>query len=542
MPLLPSPLPFFVFLAVHSPSLDASAMNSPTATFARLSLHSPAVTNQDINPLAHHTSNKRKRSYDIPSSSNFATTSTPSTSSAQPTPDSGLIRCICGYTDDDGLTIFCDMCGYWQHMSCVLSNPPPLLKDDSATASDDDQTSSSTTSSRSSSKGKSTKPPTSTSSITSAALPEQWFCERCVPRPVDASAARARQTRRLQADRERLFRAAGIVEQIPNGRKKSRPENIDKRRRSTVTGTQQITTESVRRSKSGTSSRKPTSNRNRSSSVDISPLDEDTMFEPWANEFVRINQDVIADEGVRQAIRHWRSSIEGNTRDSPTSSSRSQPPMPISPVTECSPLPPLPSIKVPPVRLLVKQVPPSECQPIPTPTIASLPPPNATPSYHDNTLHNSDPKSLSYGRPPTYGVYTSNSTSGTIPAGTLLATFVSRIIPVSAYTCAPLSQYALLQLPKPHVRLIPPPLSLALDAREMGNESRFIRNGCHPNAVIRPVISESSPAGVEWGVYSMRSISAKGEEIVLGWEWDANSPVQLLNDVLENGCADVQGT
>ncbi|KAF8334739.1 uncharacterized protein EI90DRAFT_459420 [Cantharellus anzutake] len=416
----------------------------------------------------------------------------------------------------------------------------PCLYDDSATASDDDQTSSSTTSSRSSSKGKSTKPPTSTSSITSAALPEQWFCERCVPRPVDASAARARQTRRLQADRERLFRAAGIVEQIPNGRKKSRPENIDKRRRSTVTGTQQITTESVRRSKSGTSSRKPTSNRNRSSSVDISPLDEDTMFEPWANEFVRINQDVIADEGVRQAIRHWRSSIEGNTRDSPTSSSRSQPPMPISPVTECSPLPPLPSIKVPPVRLLVKQVPPSECQPIPTPTIASLPPPNATPSYHDNTLHNSDPKSLSYGRPPTYGVYTSNSTSGTIPAGTLLATFVSRIIPVSAYTCAPLSQYALLQLPKPHVRLIPPPLSLALDAREMGNESRFIRNGCHPNAVIRPVISESSPAGVEWGVYSMRSISAKGEEIVLGWEWDANSPVQLLNDVLENGCADVQ--
>ena len=532
------PIPNFqipLLLPLLSTSLDVCAMNSPTATLAKLSLQSPAIANENT-PL-HSSTNKRKRSNDHTPSSPNATTSTPPAPFTQPAPDSGLIRCICGYTEDDGLTIFCDMCGYWQHMSCVLGNPPPS-KDDSTTTSDDEPNSSSASSSRSSSKGKFITPPTPVT-VTSTALPEQWFCERCVPRPVDASAARARQTRRIQADRERLFRAAGIIDQLPNGRKRSNP---DKRRRRTITGSQQNATESVRRSKSG-SSRKPTSSSNRphSASVDISPLDEDTMFEPWANEFVRINQDVIADEGVRQVIRRWRSSLECpvTSRD-PLTPSRSQPPPSISPVTECLPLPPLPSNKIASIRLLVKQVPSSDCQPTPVPVITSLPPPNATPSYHDNSFHSSDPKSLSYGRPPTYGVYTANPTAGTIPAGALLTTYVSQVIPVSAYTGALLSQYTLLQLPKPHVRIIPPPLSLALDARELGNESRFIRNGCHPNAVIRPVISENSPAGVEWGVYSTRSISAKGEEIVLGWEWDVSSPVQRLNDVLENGCIDVQ--
>ena len=40
----------------------------------------------------------------------------------------------------------------------------------------------------------------------------------------------------------------------------------------------------------------------------------------------------------------------------------------------------------------------------------------------------------------------------------------------------------------PFVHLIPPPLSLALDARQAGNEARFARSGCRPNAVLRPVL------------------------------------------------------
>ncbi|KAG9015629.1 hypothetical protein FRB90_004667, partial [Tulasnella sp. 427] len=40
-------------------------------------------------------------------------------------PDTGTIRCLCEITDDDGETIFCEGCGFWQHMSCVgLANMP----------------------------------------------------------------------------------------------------------------------------------------------------------------------------------------------------------------------------------------------------------------------------------------------------------------------------------------------------------------------------------------------------------------------------------
>ncbi len=43
-------------------------------------------------------------------------------------------------------------------------------------------------------------------------------------------------------------------------------------------------------------------------------------------------------------------------------------------------------------------------------------------------------------------------------------------------------------MPMPYVHLIPPPLSLALDARITGSEARFARSGCRPNAVLRPVL------------------------------------------------------
>lgn len=35
---------------------------------------------------------------------------------------------------------------------------------------------------------------------------------------------------------------------------------------------------------------------------------------------------------------------------------------------------------------------------------------------------------------------------------------------------------------------MPPPLDVVLDARRVGNEGRFARSGCWPNAVVRPVI------------------------------------------------------
>jgi len=170
--------------------------------------------------------------------------------------------------------------------------------------------------------------------------------------------------------------------------------------------------------------------------------------------------------------------------------------------------------------------------------------------------------------------------TSTIPAGTFIAPFTSNICSLESYVTAPSSQYSLLQTAKPFVHLIgrkssgesrddeDEPLALALDAREMGGEARWARSGCFPNAVIRPVLgfaSPTSPASPEspllglkkgakpkpkrggqaeltlsWGLYSTRPIAPRGEEIILGWEWDRCSAVHRLKKIVKDGCSNAQ--
>lgn len=171
--------------------------------------------------------------------------------------------------------------------------------------------------------------------------------------------------------------------------------------------------------------------------------------------------------------------------------------------------------------------------------------------------------------------------TSTIPAGTFLAPFTSVICSLESYVTAASSQYALLQTAKPFVHLVgrssrgeshehdeDEPPALALDAREMGGEARWARSGCFPNAVIRPVlgfVSPSSPTAPEspalngkkgakpkpkkggqaeltlsWGLYSTRPIAPRGEEIILGWEWDRCSAVHRLKQMVKDGCSDAQ--
>lgn len=42
------------------------------------------------------------------------------------------------------------------------------------------------------------------------------------------------------------------------------------------------------------------------------------------------------------------------------------------------------------------------------------------------------------------------------------------------------------------MHLVPPPLELCLDARGVGGEGRWVRSGCHPNAVLRPVVCDKA--------------------------------------------------
>ena len=62
---------------------------------------------------------------------------------------------------------------------------------------------------------------------------------------------------------------------------------------------------------------------------------------------------------------------------------------------------------------------------------------------------------------------------------------------------------------------MPPPLDVVLDARRVGNEGRFARSGCWPNAVVRPVIcvpSTSSSSGTSNGDSNL-TINGNGDDM-----------------------------
>ncbi|KAF8873529.1 hypothetical protein BD779DRAFT_1569832, partial [Infundibulicybe gibba] len=90
-------------------------------------------------------------------------------------------------------------------------------------------------------------------------------------------------------------------------------------------------------------------------------------------------------------------------------------------------------------------------------------------------------------------------------------------------------------MPKPFVHLVGPPLDLTLDSRITGDKGRFVRSGCRPNAVLRPVLcpSDRAPETLSFGVFALRDLKAN-EEVVLGWEWDDGNAVHNLPALIES--------
>lgn len=126
-------------------------------------------------------------------------------------------------------------------------------------------------------------------------------------------------------------------------------------------------------------------------------------------------------------------------------------------------------------------------------------------------------------RPPTYAVHTTSP----VPSNNLIAPYTSTITPSATYLADPLNAYAHLGMPKPFVHLLGPPLDIALDARLTGNLARFMRSGCKPNAVLRPVLCPPPSDTLSFAVFALRDLKAD-EEVVLGWEWDDGNAVHAL--------------
>ncbi len=125
-----------------------------------------------------------------------------------------------------------------------------------------------------------------------------------------------------------------------------------------------------------------------------------------------------------------------------------------------------------------------------------------------------------YTRPTVYGVHALKSA----PEGTYFGEFRGEIMTADDYQSNRINQYVELGLTKPQVHRIGPPLDLIIDARRYGNDLRFIRSGCHPNVVLRPLLhyddnDESANVELSFGIFASTRIPA-GKELVIGWEWD----------------------
>ncbi|KAG5349945.1 hypothetical protein C0989_001160 [Termitomyces sp. Mn162] len=145
-------------------------------------------------------------------------------------------------------------------------------------------------------------------------------------------------------------------------------------------------------------------------------------------------------------------------------------------------------------------------------------------------VHRHPAPAPSLASPPFFALHT----TAPLPKEALITPLTSTITPSSAYLNDPLNAYAHLGLPKPFVHLLGPPLHLALDARMAGDDARWVRSGCRPNAVLRPVICNPAdqPTTLGFAVFALRDLQ-KGEEVVLGWEWDDGHAIHLLPALLK---------
>ncbi|TFY56881.1 hypothetical protein EVJ58_g7370 [Rhodofomes roseus] len=321
--------------------------------------------------------------------------------------------------------------------------------------------------------------------IVESEVPEEWQCWVCSPRPVDKERAI-----RVQKARQR----SALSHEAEKQRRRMSP-GVDRKGRKT----------------SGpTADGGGHTKRKRRVSTTTAPSHEDEhvdIDEPWALSYVHINQDTIPHDETRDRLRRVATRWRGVTALKPSTSE-----------------PTTPAI-----------LDPGDFQPSPLINLRPL----SSSSYLPSISANLDPSV----RPPSYAAHTVRA----VPSSGMITPYTSTITPSTAYLADPLNAYAHLSMPKPFVHLIGPPLDVALDSRTSGNLGRFVRSGCRPNAVLRPVLcprgksratapndtDDDDRETLTFGVFALRDLKAH-EEVVLGWEWDDGSVVHQLPALIDS--------
>ena len=383
--------------------------------------------------------------------------------------DAGVIRCICLCEDDDGFTIQCDRCLVWQHCACF--------------------------------------------GMSNASVPDEYLCEQCDPRPVDAEYARLHQKRRRQEEARKVSFRTQVFESAANAAWNTAIGGdvaATRRRPPTTPDDDDDARSKKKRSRSG--QRKPRDD------------DEHEKLEAWQVEYTDISANrVRADVAGRLDACRARAPLTAREHDGFWIAPLRHAPAGIDAPTAPDGLAML-GHESRPIAMACTSLAAAGAR-----TYVRTISDQVTGNFFNNVQHlqpvASEPQrawraSKTFCRPVMHGLFA----DAAIPAGAFIGEMCGDVYDADAYRRDPISQYAAMGTGKPHVRLLPPPLSIAIDARMYGNLMRFARASCHPNAVVRPIVHG---AQLRFGLFALAPIP-RSHEITVGWDWDDQHIVHLL--------------
>ncbi|CAN3358222.1 hypothetical protein DICA4_D03312 [Diutina catenulata] len=390
-------------------------------------------------------------------------------------PDSGLIGCICGLEDDDGFTIQCDACYRWQHCVCMGYQTPDEVPDDEYKC---------------------------------------YYCDPAKQGKFDASKCR-------DATLQRLADADTSVDKQPSPQKR-KPSNSEKNGEANKRRKTGEPSSSGGGGSPGSASSPPQTQATPLVSIyDRLPLKDNPLLtdgvtaESYQSVYFKVTQNDYKNPRVKTEVV---AAAVAAASDAECKGSK------IDVMTPQG----FTAIKLAKVVLASHQKYLNEHQ---RQLLTKNKRWNKFQVQVRSYSENSKQKFNGINRNALF-ISSSDADITTIPAGTPVIEYFGEIDKFSHYRDDPLNQYPHWGVPKPQVlRTNVGSQSVVVDARFVGNESRFIRKSCPAaaNCRVRPVVVGG---GIRFLVETTRDIElaseGASEELRLPWEWDDTHPISQI--------------
>ncbi|PSN69304.1 hypothetical protein BS50DRAFT_619938 [Corynespora cassiicola Philippines] len=395
--------------------------------------------------------------------------------------ESSTIKCICGFSDDDGNTVLCEKCDTWQHIVCYYESAHHV--------------------------------------------PDVHECTDCLPRPVDTKRA---------AEKQRLRREMHSI-----GERKGRPKTTAKSHKKRVKdplGSVQPNGWAVHSNndlhypserKSGSPrdqpppNKRPKTSHRASGSVNMisqapalapasrkragstmlnghspvkSPTDPEGPIEEFSLEFMNLyrqpeppstDSNSYTDIRVANDISLWL-----NDRDALIEATGGRGPGEVFERIEST----IEDMEASSAPAITKQT-------------------------------EVDPAIKAHGLNPQWHFLTVETR---VPAGGFVGELKGRIGRKQDYFSEPSNRWEFLRHPEPFV-FFPPHLPIYIDTRHEGTILRYARRSCNPNMIMK-ILTQGPETGYHFCFVAMREIEP-GEELTVGWDINAEVRQQLLKAV-----------